>query len=106
MTTQPAGDRIDRPPPPRTAVGASELDPRGELLRRLAVALRRQLPGRKIALPGYCHPLTGTNYRNGDPACDHDYPPKSMEELDDLAGSCVHWTCSRCGLVRCYELYD
>lgn len=61
---------------------------------------------RKIALPDYCHPLTGTTYRRGDPDCDHDYPPESKEEIDDASGSCVHWTCSGCGLVRCYEVYD
>lgn len=58
--------------------------------------------GRKIQLPGYCHPMTGKS-RGGDKNCDHDYPPESKQEDDH---DVVWWTCSKCGMQRGYEIYD
>lgn len=55
---------------------------------------------RKIKLPDYCHPLTGWS-KGGDENCDHDYPPGSKDEHDAY----VCWTCSKCGMKRCYEVY-
>ena len=57
--------------------------------------------GRKIQLPSYCHPLTGMSYF-GDESYEHDYPPESKVEKDTY----VCWTCSKCGMLRCYEVYD
>jgi len=56
---------------------------------------------RKIELPSYCHPLTGTSF-GGNKKCDHDYPPESKKETATF----VEWTCSKCGLRRGYEVYD
>jgi len=54
---------------------------------------------RKIILPEFCVPFTGwSEGRSKD--CDHDYPPESMDEKDEY----VCWTCSKCGLRRCYEV--
>ena len=59
------------------------------------------MEARKIKLPDYCHPFTGRSYF-GDESCEHDYPPESKVEKDTT----VSWTCSRCGMRRCYEVYD
>lgn len=56
---------------------------------------------RKIDLPEYCSPFTGER-RLGKDDCDHDYPPESKNEHDTF----VEWTCSKCGMIRSYEVYD
>lgn len=56
---------------------------------------------RKIELPEYCCPFTGRS-RGGDEDCDHDYSPKSRVEYDDI----VEWVCSKCGMIRSYEVYQ
>jgi len=38
----------------------------------------------------------------GDDNCDHDYPPESRKDHDTH----IEWTCSKCGLVRSYEIYQ
>lgn len=54
---------------------------------------------RKIKLPDYCCPFGGWS-TGGDENCDHDYSPESKDEHDDY----VCWTCSKCGMRRCYEV--
>ncbi len=56
---------------------------------------------RKIELPNYCHPMTGGSY-GGDTDCDHDYPPESKKDESEY----VCWTCSKCGMRRCYDVFD
>ena len=56
---------------------------------------------RKIELPQYCHCLTGRS-SGGNALCDHDYPPESRVEVDEI----VTWTCSKCGMRRSYEVCD
>lgn len=61
---------------------------------------------RKIILPDYCCPFGGWS-KGGDENCDHDYPPESRKEHDPFKGpSYVCWTCSKCGMKRCYEVYQ
>lgn len=47
------------------------------------------------------NPLTGGSY-GGDENCDHNYPDKPDIDKDEYA--C--WICTKCGLRRCYEVYD
>ena len=56
---------------------------------------------RKIELPHHCCPYGGWS-KGGDEDCDHDYPPESKEPHDEY--EC--WTCSKCGMKRCYEVYQ
>jgi hypothetical protein len=56
---------------------------------------------RKIELPNYCSPFTGRSI-GGSEECEHDYPPESKVEHDTY----VEWTCSKCGMIRSYEVYD
>ena len=56
---------------------------------------------RKINLPEYICPFTGHS-SGGDENCDHDYDPDSRKETVYLA----MWTCTKCGMVRSYEVYD
>lgn len=57
---------------------------------------------RKIPLDTNTYnPLTGGSY-GGDKDCDHDYDPKPTEDKDEYA--C--WTCTKCGMRRCYEVHD
>lgn len=59
---------------------------------------------RKINLgEDYCI-FTGKNAVEGDAVCDHDYPAESQVDCDEGEGS--HWTCSKCGNVRCYEVWQ
>lgn len=56
---------------------------------------------RKINLPEYCCGLTGWS-EGGSEECDHDYPPESKDEKCEY----VCWTCSKCGMRRCYEVFQ
>ena len=56
---------------------------------------------RKIVLPEYVCPFTGFSL-GGDKDCDHDYPPESHEEGDEIST----WVCSKCGMRRSYEVYE
>jgi hypothetical protein len=56
---------------------------------------------RKIILPEYYCPFAG-NSIGGDENYDHDYPPESKKNYDTY----VTWTCSKCGMIRSYEVYD
>ncbi len=57
---------------------------------------------RKIPLDTetYC-PQTGGSY-GGDMDCDHDYPLEPYTDKDDYA--C--WKCTKCGMKRCYDVWD
>jgi len=57
--------------------------------------------GRKIALPEYCCPSDHT-ISGGRDDCDHDYPPESLVEHCEY----LTWTCSRCGLVISFGVYQ
>ena len=57
---------------------------------------------RKIPLDDdiYCV-MTGGSY-GGDEKCDHDYPPEPEVSKDTYA--C--WKCTKCGMKRCYDVWD
>ena len=59
--------------------------------------------GTKIELPEFCNPLTGSWYKKPQfENCDHDFQRDSKWEDEH----CCHWSCSRCGGIRCYEIWD
>ena len=49
----------------------------------------------------YVHPGTGVSY-GGDKDCDHDYPPESVDSYAEY----MCWTCSKCNMKRCYDVFD
>jgi hypothetical protein len=53
--------------------------------------------------------FTGISYYSKDAKqeavqedCEHDYP--EQPSVDEDTHAC--WTCTKCGLVRCYEVWD
>ena len=56
----------------------------------------------KIDLPEYCVPMPYIFKEGNNKDYDHDYPKDSKQENDE----CVHWTCSKCGLIVCFEVYS
>ena len=57
---------------------------------------------RKIPLDTsvYC-PYTGES-NGGDEKCDHDYDPQPIKEESEWA----EWKCTKCGMVRTYEVWQ
>lgn len=51
---------------------------------------------RKIPLPEFCSPLTGTSI-GGDPHCDHDYPPEHVGVSDSSVAAITEPVCLDCG---------
>jgi hypothetical protein len=57
------------------------------------------MTGRKIDVADFRNPL-GMWVTQPDPHCDHDFDAESTECGLDAR----HFTCTRCGAVRCYEV--
>ena len=58
--------------------------------------------GRKIPLDANLYCIHTGNSKYGKEGCDHDYEPEPTRSEIHFA----EWTCTRCGLVRSYEVWD
>lgn len=71
-----------------------------EIKWAIVISKRNLVMNRKIELPEYLCPYPYT--KGGDSDCDHDYPPESKRESDNGAD----WTCSKCGMVTSFDVWD